>query len=162
MRRALAVLLLGLALHAHASSALPRLGEGTLRWFGLKIYDATLWSADRAASLAAPLRLELRYARALSGAAIAERSDEEIARLGFGTREQRAGWLEAMRRLFPDVAAGDALAGEHLPGRGARFYRNGAPIGEVADPEFSRAFFSIWLDPRTAEPGLRASLLGRP
>lgn len=162
MRRLLAALLLGLAAQAGASSSLPQLGEGTLRWFGFKIYDATLWAADRAASLAAPLRLELRYARALQGAAIAAASDEQMARLGFGTRAQRAAWLQAMRDVFPDVEAGDALAGEHLPGRGARFYRNGALIGEVPDPEFSRAFFSIWLDPRTAEPGLRAALLGRP
>jgi len=33
-------------------------------------------------------------------------------------------------------------------------------IGEIPDAAFSRAFFSIWLDPRTAEPGLRAALLG--
>ncbi len=66
-----------------------------------------------------------------------------------------------MRRLFPDVAEGDALSGEHQPGVGARFARNGRPLGEVADPGFSRAFFSIWLDPRTSEPGLRAALLGQ-
>lgn len=162
MRHALAALALLASLTAQASTDLPRLGEGTLRWFGFKVYDATLWAAREQADFSAPLRLELRYARALSGAAIAERSDEEIARLGFGTSEQRAGWLEAMRRLFPDVEAGDALAGEHLPGQGARFFRNGAPLGEIADPEFSRAFFSIWLDPRTSAPALRASLLGRP
>lgn len=162
MKRAIAGLALLAACAAQASMDLPRLGEGTLRWFGFKVYDATLWAARAQADFSAPLRLELRYARALSGAAIAERSDEEIARLGFGSPEARARWLDAMRRLFPDVEAGDALAGEHLPERGARFYRNGAPLGEVPDPEFSRAFFSIWLDPRTSAPALRASLLGRP
>jgi hypothetical protein len=49
-----------------------------------------------------------------------------------------------------------------VPGFGARFWRNGAPLGEVADPAFSRAFFSIWLDPRTSAPELRAALLGQP
>ncbi|MGD9951555.1 MAG: chalcone isomerase family protein [Burkholderiales bacterium] len=162
MRRALAALVLLVPLAATASTDLARLGEGTLRWFGFKVYEATLWAAGQRADLSAPLRLELRYARALSGRAIAERSDEEIARLGFGTAEARARWLDEMRRLFPDVEAGDALAGEHLPGQGARFFRNGAPLGEIADPEFSRAFFSIWLDPRTSAPALRAALLGRP
>jgi hypothetical protein len=149
------------AVSAHSSNGLLRLGEGTLRWFGLRIYDATLWAGHHAADFSAPLRLELRYARALSGAAIAERSDEEIARLGFGSAGQRAAWSAAMRQLFPDVAEGDTLAGEHVPAFGARFYRNGAPLGEVPDPAFSRAFFSIWLDARTSEPGLRAALLGR-
>ena len=160
MRAALAALALLCALSAQASLPLQPLGEGTLRWFGLKIYEATLWTAGGPPDFARPLRLELRYARSLRGEAIAERSEEEIARLGFGTPAERAQWLAAMRRLFPNVAEGDALAGEHLPGRGARFFRNGQPIGELADPGFSRAFFSIWLDPRTSEPGLRAALLG--
>jgi hypothetical protein len=137
-------------------------GEGTLRWFGLKIYDARLWAPGGAPDFSRPLRLELRYARALRGAAIAERSDAEIARLGFGTAQERAAWLTEMKRLFPDVAPGDTLAGEHVPEFGARFWRNGAPLGEVPDPGFSRAFFSIWLDPRTSAPELRAALLGRP
>lgn len=153
---------LALALGAAQAAAMERLGEGTLRWFGLKVYEARLWTAGGAPDFARPLRLELRYARALRGAAIAERSVEEIARLGFGSPGQRAAWSAAMQGLFPDVAPGDTLAGEHLPGRGARFLRNGAPLGEIADPDFSRAFFSIWLDPRTSAPDLRAALLGRP
>lgn len=156
------LLLLALVCSAAQASGLTRLGEGTLRWYGLKVYEARLWTPGGAPDFARPLRLELRYARALRGAAIAERSDQEIARLGFGSAAQRAAWSTAMLSLFPDVAPGDTLAGEHLPGRGTRFLRNGAPLGEVADPEFSRAFFSIWLDPRTGAPDLRAALLGRP
>lgn len=162
MKRALAALVLLTATSVLGAPGMQRLGDGTLRWFGLRVYDATLWAAENSAAFSEPLRLELRYARALSGAAIAERSQEEIARLGFGTPEQRSRWLDAMRRLFPDVSEGDTLAGEHLPGRGARFSRNGAPLGGIDDPEFSRAFFSIWLDPRTSVPALRAQLLGRP
>ena len=159
MRLALALLL---ACTAAQASDLSRLGEGTLRWFGLKVYEARLWTSGGAPDFARPLRLELRYARALRGPVIAARSDEEIARLGYGSPEQRNAWSAAMRRLFPDVAAGDTLAGEHLPGRGARFLHNGQPLGEITDPEFSRAFFSIWLDPRTSAPDLRAALLRRP
>ena len=156
------LLLVAFALGAAQAGAMNPVGEGTLRWFGLKIYDARLWTPGGAPDFSRPLRLELRYARALRGEAIAERSDEEIARLGFGSAQERAAWLSAMRRLFPDVAPGDTLAGEHLPGYGVRFWRNGAPLGEVADAEFSRAFFSIWLDPRTSAPQLRAALLGQP
>jgi hypothetical protein len=34
--------------------------------------------------------------------------------------------------------------------------------GEIAEPEFARLFFAIWLDPRTSAPDLRAALLRRP
>jgi hypothetical protein len=43
-----------------------------------------------------------------------------------------------------------------------RFFRNGTPIGDIDDREFARAFFAIWLDPRTSEPELRKQLLGEP
>jgi len=51
------------------------------------------------------------------------------------------------------------IVGVSLPGRGAAFFHDGRPVGEVADPEFARAFFAIWLDARTRAPELRARLL---
>ena len=44
---------------------------------------------------------------------------------------------------------------------GAEFFPLGRSTGAIRDPEFARVFFSIWLDPRTREPKLRAALLGR-
>jgi hypothetical protein len=138
-------------------------GEGTLRWFGLKIYDARLLTSpefDRQKIFDQPFVLELTYARKLYGNAIADRSLEEIQKQNIGTADQHARWLAAMRKTFPDVKADDRLRGEHRPGVGARFYLNGQLIQAIDDPEFSRAFFSIWLSPSTSEPGLRSALLG--
>jgi hypothetical protein len=64
-----------------------------------------------------------------------------------------------MEALFPDVHEGTRISGIHLPGQGARFYLNGNPLGEIPDSEFARAFFAIWLDPRTSASSLRNSLL---
>jgi len=41
------------------------------------------------------------------------------------------------------------------------FYNQHRLLGAIDDPVFARAFFSIWLDPRTREPQLRARLLGQ-
>ena len=38
----------------------------------------------------------------------------------------------------------------------------GRTVGEVADAEFARLFFGIWLSPRTSEPQLRQALLALP
>jgi hypothetical protein len=160
MKHVVALVLLFLASAVHANEPMERVGAGTLRWFGLRVYDAELWASGGSADFSSPLRLTLHYARALHGKAIAERSAEEIARLDFGSPAQRAAWRDAMRALFPDVAAGDSLSGLYLPGRGARFFHNGQPLGEIDDAQFARAFFSIWLDPRTSAPDLRAALLG--
>lgn len=157
------------ALPAAISQAAPGLqisGAGTYRWFGLPIYDATLWLPPSSPSRATqpdwsrPLVLQLRYARSLRGADIAQRSVAEIEKLALATPTQQQSWLAAMRGLFPDVSDGSTLAGVHLPGRGARFFHNGQPLGDIEDAAFSRAFFSIWLHSSSSAPALRAALLG--
>jgi hypothetical protein len=138
-------------------------GEGSLRWFGLKIYEARLFAPQQFApqqTFQAPFALELTYSRTFAGEKIAQVSIDEIKRLGIGNKAQHEQWLAQMKGLFPSVAPGDRLRGVHQPGQGAEFFFNDRPIGMVKDPAFSSAFFSIWLDPKTAEPGLRRSLLG--
>ncbi len=148
-------------------SAIPQarlLGQAVLRWFGLRIYEARLWAGmtglDPARYEQAAFALDLLYARALEGAAIAQASHKEIARMGFGSPDQRAGWLDAMARIFPDVRPGDRITGVNRPERGVAFFRNDQPIGAIEEPGFARAFFAIWLDHRTQAPEVRAALLG--
>jgi len=146
----------------------PRLqGGGRLRFLGLRVYDARLWVGEQPVTDAdggwqdVPLALELQYLRRLVGAQIAERSLEEKRRQAEIAPADGERWLAAMRQLFPDVADGDRLTGVNLPGQGLRFFFNGQLRGEVMDPAFARLFLGIWLSPRTSEPALRASLLGR-
>lgn len=159
---------------AHGAAGTPRAvaasidaphiaGRGLLRWFGLRVYEATLWIPASGFDPHDPLRstfaLDLRYERPIEGAAIADTSTREMARLGRGTPAQREKWGDALRRILPDVRAGDRLIGVHQPGRSVRFYRNDTLLGRVDDPDFGHAFFAIWLDPQTAAPELRNALL---
>lgn len=139
-------------------------GTARMRFFGFDIYDARLWVANGFSArdfAQGPLVLELTYLRKLDGKAIAERSLQEMRRAGSFSAEQEQRWLAAMERAFPDVKAGDRLTGIHTPGVGARFWYNGQPHATVADPEFSRYFFGIWLSEATSEPQLRTKLLER-
>lgn len=151
------------ALPAPVATLLPQArvqGGGELRWYGVHVYNGYLWSADGSFAFDEPFALDLHYQRALKGAKIAERSMAEMAKLGGGDIAELARWGEAMARIFPDVKKGDHIVGVHVPGVGARFFHNGTPVGEIADPRFARTFFGIWLDPRTARPDFRALLLG--
>jgi hypothetical protein len=151
---------------AHIQEEVPNArlaGKGDFRWLGLKIYAAELWVADsgyRAAMpTAARFALDLRYARALHGVKIAQRSHDEIKKLRLGTPEQHRSWLSQMIRLFPDVKEGTHITGVYLPELGVRFYQDGKLLGEVQDTEFGHAFFAIWLDANTSAPALREALL---
>jgi Chalcone isomerase-like len=150
------------ALPAFASSdptaGLQRWGSGEFRRFGFLVYGATLWAGDDPQR--PPLVLRLDYKRSIAGAAIAEASIKEMRAF---TSDEAAlkRWGEQMVRVFPDVKPGDHILGVYRP-EGATFQHNGRITGEIADPEFARRFFAIWLDPRTSAPELRAALLKRP
>lgn len=161
----LLIVLLGLAGLAHAGrwqDELPgaRLqGSGRMTFFGLTIYDARLWTVDASWSMQRPFALQLTYARTISREQLVNSSIEEMQRTGT-TRAQAEAWAPVMQRVLTDVRPGDSLTGVFLPDKGARFYSQHGLTGEVADPEFARAFASIWLDARTREPQLRQRLLG--
>lgn len=139
-------------------------GEGRLRFFGLLVYEIRLWAAARPGPQwwTAPMALELAYARSLQGREIAARSLLEMRRQQEIDEPTARRWLAEMEAAFPDVQAGDRLSGRLEPERGTRFFVNGAPGRQLADPLFGRLFFGIWLSPQTSEPALRKQLLGLP
>ncbi len=137
-------------------------GSGRFRFLGLSIYDARLWVQPgfaASAFSAHAFALELEYQRALVGKLIAERSLDEMKKVGTVSADQATRWLAAMTQTFPDVKQGDRLTSIHREGV-ARFFLNGQPIGDVRDADFARLFFGIWLSPRTSDPALRRALVG--
>jgi hypothetical protein len=139
---------------------LKLLGSGEMRWFGLHLYDATLWSSGQPWSPKQVFALDLMYAREISSRRLVESSIAEMRRLGIKDEEKLARWAGSMSQVFPDVKKDERIVGVHLPGKGASFYHQGRPTGTIEDVEFSDMFFAIWLDPRTREPTLRKALLG--
>lgn len=138
------------------------IGQGRLRWLGMTVYDARLWSPAPAGDdlLQQPFGLELEYARAFKGEKIAERSIAEMARIGSFAPDRGQQWLDTMKRVFPDVGPGDRITGVQRSGQEALFFHNGTPRGTLSDAEFTRLFFGIWLSPKTSAPQLREQLLG--
>lgn len=149
---------------AYVREAIPAaviVGSGALTWFGFHAYDAALFAAGGKYLESQPFALELTYARDFKGVSIAERSVSEIQKLGLGSDIELAVWLDTLQRLFPDIRKGDRLTGVAMPNAPARFFHNGRLVGTLNDARLVRAFFAIWLDPRTSAPELRARLLGQ-
>jgi hypothetical protein len=139
------------------------IGQTRLSVWGFKIYDARLWSPPglNAGNFASqPMALDLAYLRDFTAADIVERSVKEMRRSASVSAAQAQRWTTEMLRVFPDVKSGDRVLFLHRPGISVSFWLNGRPVGEIADPEFARLFFGIWLSPQTSEPAMRLALLG--
>lgn len=164
MRRQRRALLLALAawpvagLTEAAPASLRRWGSGEFRRFGFLIYEATLWAGDHPPN--PPLMLRLDYKRNITGADIAAASVKEMRRTVADEARLRD-WSALMAGIFPNVKPGEHIVGHHYP-EGAVFMQGDRVLGRVSDPEFARAFFGIWLDPRTSAPELRTALLRPP
>lgn len=139
------------------------MGFGTLRWFGLRVYDGQLWSNTEPEEFnykRDPSWLELKYARDFKGTDIAKRSIDEIQSIGVGTSEQRQVWLTKLIQIFPDVKKGQSLSALFSPGKGLQFFHNDSPLNKLDDPALAEAFMGIWLDPKTSAPEMRRELIG--
>ena len=148
---------LAMALPAELASLRP-LGQGNFRWFGFKLYDATLYTQQgQPFDWAQPFALSLRYARDIPSAKIVETSLEEMQRYGL-PENRRTSWREALAAAIPDVQQGDEIVGA-LSGSSLRFWHNGRHTRTVDDPLLARTFFRIWLDPASRAPALREQLL---
>lgn len=137
-------------------------GGGLLRIWGFQVYHAWLWTLGGGAyDPARPFALDIEYLRNFTAQALAERSIEEMRGQGRGSEAVYPRWLAEMQRVFVDVKPGDRLTGVSTPERHARFYYNGQPRGEIADPAFTEAFFAIWLSERSSQARFRDLLIGK-
>ena len=148
-----------------ASQEIPAahlVGQGSFSRMGFHLYDAALFSGTEHVSAnwsTHPLVLDVRYARSFKSHTLVQRSLIEMSKLQVGTDAERQRWAEELARILPDVSAGQHLTGVFRPGDGTRFFSDGKLIGQIAGDAFGRAFFAIWLDPRTSAPDLRAELV---
>ncbi|MEN1833570.1 chalcone isomerase family protein [Pseudomonas lijiangensis] len=160
------VLLLSGSAFADWREALPDsrvVGSGDFSVFGFRIYTARLWSPAKPFVADAPMALELTYHRAIDREDLVDASIDEIQRIsGSAVSDQQLSvWRQQMQQSFVDVQPGMRITGVYLPGREARFYVGPKLQHVVQDSEFAKAFFSIWLDPKTRNPDLREQLLGK-
>jgi hypothetical protein len=137
-------------------------GSAEMTFFGLRIYQATLWSEQKPFRPDARFALQLTYHRSISRKQLVDTSIDEIKRIS-GKRSDPAmlaRWQSALNAAFVDVSEGDQLIGVYEPGYGMRLYDRQKLLADIPDPQLAQAFFGIWLDERTKDSKLRKQLLG--
>lgn len=133
-------------------------GSGRLNWLGFHIYDASFYRAGMPSS--PDFALNVRYQKSFKGSSIANSSSDEMKKMGVPDA-QAATWARELTNILPNIESGQSLTAIYTPKQGTIFYHDGKRIGQIASTEFSKAFFGIWLDPKTSAPKLRNELLGQ-
>ncbi|QWE17709.1 chalcone isomerase family protein [Polynucleobacter sp. AP-Nino-20-G2] len=132
-------------------------GAGRLNFWGLHIYDATLYRSLGKDS--SEFALDVRYQKSFSGKAIASRTVDEMKNIGV-PESQAMAWGKELAEILPNVEPGQTLTGVYSSQQGTTLFYEGKKIAQIPGADFSKAFFGIWLSPKTSAPKLRAELLG--
>ena len=140
--------------------ALTPLGTATLHWFGLHIYDIGLFTQETTYATNSTAALTIHYNISIKRRRLLDTTLKELQRMGKGDEAQRAQWIAQLESLWPDLKSGDRLTAFKRIHGPTQFYFGDRLLGELADPAFGPAFFSIWLDENCRYPDVRDELLG--
>jgi hypothetical protein len=131
-------------------------GEGRLIYWGFKLYDAQLFASKESQGGYA---LDLQYLRQFEAQDLYKQTLEEMQKMGV-SKEKQALWDPQLSKAFKTVKKGDSITAIKKSRDLTQLFHNGQLISEIRGEELSKAFFGIWLHPRTSVPKLRQSLLG--
>jgi hypothetical protein len=135
------------------------LGKGRHSWFGIHIYDATMWIVGDHWSPDQPHAIELESGRDITPAMLAGAAINEMRDLKIGDSADRERWRNEMLKAVPTIRRNDRLVVFTASGATTLVYYNGDDVGEIDDPTFAPALFKVWLDPQSKNHKLRQSLL---
>lgn len=170
MNRSIPKILLFLALLATPALAAPAeiastvhaatpYGTGKYSVLFITAYDAELWTDAHPWSMNAPFALTLRYHMGFSSDYLVSRMLREMKHVNPALTDADITRYKKAMAFFAPASSGDEMTMLYEPGQPVKFFKNGAPTGEVSEPGFAQDFFGVWLSPNTSEPDLRKSLL---
>ncbi|MEN8174983.1 MAG: chalcone isomerase family protein [Pseudomonadota bacterium] len=142
-------------------------GAGLRTKLFVKVYVAALYltavsrDADQLIGADAPRRLSMNFVRDVSGKKMADAWHD-----GFSANHTPEQLKPLQARiadfvtLFGDVAAGDSIWLDYLPGSGTRVSLNNRELGTIPGKDFNDALLRIWLGKQPVAVDLKKALLG--
>ena len=134
-------------------------GKGRHSWWGIRMYDATLWIVGPQWSAARPHALDIEPGRDVPADTLVKNAIAEMRELKVGDEGKLRIWQTELRKIIPNVKEGDQVVIFCTDANRTLAYRNDSSTGEVDDPSFCPAIMSVWLHPQTKHQAMRKSLL---
>ncbi len=109
-----------------------------------------------------PRRLVLHYFHAIDAKDFAEATTRMIEKnVSSEAFRDLEGKIAQLNRFYQDVEPGDRYTATYIPGKGTQLALNDQVLGSVPGPDFSAAFFSIWIGKNPIDTSFRDRLLGK-
>jgi len=134
-------------------------GKGRHSWWGIRMYDATLWIVGPQWSAAKPHALDIEPGRAVPADTLVKNAIAEMRDMKIGDERKLQVWQAEMTKLIPNVQKGDQIVIFCSDTHRTIAYLNNSSTGEIDDPTFCPAVMSVWLHPKTKHQAMRKSLL---
>ena len=153
-------LLFSYSSNATLPQQLQKVGNGTMSWMFLDIYDASLFtdSGDYKADVY-PQVLTITYLKSINKQRLIKATEDQWLLQKFENTKVKH-WLLSLQDIWPDIKSGDSLTFYVAENKKGYFYHNQTLLGEINTDGFSDAFLAIWLSEKTSQPKLRRQLLG--
>jgi hypothetical protein len=135
------------------------LGKGRHSWWGIQMYDATLWIVGPQWSAAGTHALDLEPSRVVPADTLVKNAIKEMRDLKVGDESKLKTWQAELTKVIPNVRPGDQIVIFCPDTNRTLIYLNDSSNGEVDDPSFCPAVMSVWLHPQTKHQAMRKSLL---
>ncbi|WP_164727010.1 chalcone isomerase family protein [Shimia sediminis] len=138
-----------------------RLGSATIRYLGIAIYDAELYTPGGVDfRWQAPMALRLTYRRGFSADQLTDATMQEITRIS-GTRSGDAGLRADLATCYSDVKKGDEITATSTGADTITIWLNGRKVCALTTAGIQKRFFGIWLAPESRVARLGPQLKGQ-
>jgi Chalcone isomerase-like len=137
------------------------LGKGRHSLWGIRMYDATLWTVGPNWSATTPHALDIEPGRAVPSDTLVKNAIAEMRDLKVGDENKLRIWQTEMTKLIPNVQRGDQVVIFCSDAHRTIAFLNNSRTGEIDDPSFCPAVMNVWLHPQTKHQAMRRSLLGQ-
>jgi len=138
------------------------IGSSELKFFGLKVYDISLWSEDalKTFSYDKIFAIQIKYKMDFSREDLVKRSLSEIKSLHKINFGEEISYGEQLTAILNSVKKGDEKIAIFVPSKGVLMFHNNELTGKISDLKLARLFVDIWLDENGSYPKITKKLLG--
>ncbi|MBE1284372.1 MAG: hypothetical protein GJ676_13755 [Rhodobacteraceae bacterium] len=135
--------------------------EVTVRWLGLRLYKAALFTeSGERFSWSEPMALQLTYLRDFSEPKLTKGTLDELQRIE-GNRSDHTALMAKLSKCFTDVQAGDRFVAASPRPDTLSMWLNGRKTCTVSEPNIRKRFLGIWLSDQARSASLSRSLRGQ-